>query len=277
MAYKDILVHIDTPDSRPRYEVAAGLAARGGGVVAGVYLRTTLINQYVNIGTIGYLPPDDLDRLIREHNQGQTEAAAAAGAALQAAAAAVGAACEWRVIDGDTCDALVDEARRADIVVLPSPVASPPYNTHGSAVDVTLGGGGPVLVVPAVVGQIQVGRQVLVAWNGSREAARALREALPLIDPAAAVTVLTIRAKGADLTPDAGLARHLEHLGFTPDMVVVGDDAEAQVLIERQAKAVGADLIVMGLYGHARLQEFVLGGASRGMLHASGVPLLVAH
>lgn len=277
MAYKDVLVHIDTPEAKPRYEMAANLAARGGGVVTGVYLRTTLINQYVNIGTIGYLPPDDLDRLIRDHNQGQTDAANAAGAALLAAAASAGAHCEWRVIDGDTCEALVAEARRADITVLPSPVASPPYNTHGSAVDVALGGGGPVLVVPPASSQIEVGRQVLVAWNGSREAARALREALPLIDPAAAVTVLTIRAKGADLSPDAGVARHLEHLGFKPNMVVVGDDAEAQVLIERQAKTIGADLIVMGLYGHARLQEFVLGGASRGMLHGSGIPLLVAH
>jgi nucleotide-binding universal stress UspA family protein len=277
MAYKDILVHIDTPDSKRRYDVAATLAARGGGVVTGVYLRTTLINQYVNIGSIGYLPPDDLDRLIREHNQGQTDAASAAGAALQAAAAAVGAPCEWRVIDGDTPEALVAEARRADIAVMPSPLANPPYNTHGSAVDVALGGAGPVLVVPSAVSQARVGGRVLVAWNGSREAARALREALPLIDPTAAVTVLTIRSKDADLTPDAGLARHLEHLGFKPNMVVVSDDAEAQVLIERQAQAMGADLIVMGLYGHARLQEFVLGGASRGMLHSSKTPLLVAH
>jgi nucleotide-binding universal stress UspA family protein len=279
MTYRDILVHIDTAASKPRYEIAAGLAARGSGVVSGVYLRASLINQYVNIGSIGYLPPDDLDWLIREHDQGQAEAAAAAGAALQIAATAAGVACAWRVIDGDTPDALLAEARRADVAVMPAPIANPLYNVHGSAVDVALGGGGPVLIVPDTVSQTQVGRRVLVAWNGSREAARALREALPLIEPDAAVTVLTIRAKGTDLTPDAGLARHLERLGFTPNLVVVGDDAAAEMLIAGQAKAVGADLIVMGLYGHARLQEFVLGGASRGMLvlRGSATPLLVAH
>jgi nucleotide-binding universal stress UspA family protein len=277
MAYKDVLVHIDTTAAKARYEIAADLAARGGGVVTGVFLRTTLINQYVNIGSIGYLPPDDLDRLIKEHNQGQDEAAQAAAAALGAAAQAAGVACEWRTIDGDTCDALIAEARRADIAVLPAPVAAPPYNTHGSAVDVALGGGGPVLVMPASAGRTAIGHRVLVAWNGSRESARALREALPLFDPAAAITVLTIRPKGADLAPDAGLRRHLERLGFKPDMEVIGENEEAQVLIERRAQAIGADVIVMGLYGHPRLQEFVLGGASRGMLHGSTKPLLVAH
>jgi nucleotide-binding universal stress UspA family protein len=277
MAYKDVLVHIDTPASGPRYAIAAGVAARSGGRLTGLYLRTTLINQYVNIGSIGYLPPDDLDRLIREHNQGQTDAAQAAGAALQAAANAAGVTCEWREIDGDTSEALIAEARRADLAVLPAPTPNPPYNTHGSAVDVALGGAGPVLVTPSGAATNGVGRKVLVAWNGAREAARALRDALPLFDPAAEVTVLSVRPKGADLTPDAGLARHLEHLGFKAELLVLGDSEEAQVLIERQAKAVGADLIVMGLYGHARLQEFVLGGASRGMLHGSSIPLLVAH
>ncbi len=277
MTYKDILVHIDTAASKPRYEIAADLAARGGGVVTGVFLRTSLINQYVNIGSIGYLPPEDLDRLIREHNQGQSQAAKAAAAALQAAADAAGARSEWCEIDGDTPEALIAEARRADLAVLPQPTPNPPYNTHGSAVDVALGGAGPVLIAPAAGARSRIGRQVLLAWNGSREAARALRDALPLIDPDAGLTVLTVRPKGADLTADAGLARHLEHLGFKPNLIVLGDDDEAQMLIERQAKAIGADLIVMGLYGHARLREFVLGGASRGMLHGASIPLLVAH
>jgi nucleotide-binding universal stress UspA family protein len=277
MAYKDILVHIDTPAAKARYELAAGLAARGGGALNGVYLRTTLINQYVNIGSIGYLPPEDLDRLIKEHNQGQTEAAKAAAAAFEAAAAAAGVACEWRTIDGDTPDALIAEARRADITIVPAPLPDPPYNAHGSAVDVALGGAGPVLIVPPHARQTDVGHRVLIAWNGSREAARALRDALPLLAPDAAITVLTVRPKGADLTPDAGLRRHLEHLDFKPNLTVVGDNEEAQLLIERQARAIDADLIVMGLYGHARLQEFVLGGASRSMLHSAAAPLLVAH
>jgi nucleotide-binding universal stress UspA family protein len=277
MAYKDILVHIDTPAAHARYAIAAELAARSGGALCGVYLRTTLINQYVNIGSIGYLPPEDLDRLIKEHNQGQTEAAQAAAAVFAAAAAAVGVASEWRTIDGDTSEALIAEARRSDLTVLPSPNPNPPYNAHGSAVDVAIGGAGPVLVIAPDAPQTAVGRQVLIAWNGSREAARAVRDALPLIDPAASVTVLSIRPKGEDLTPDAGLRRRLERQGFKPNMTVIGDNEEAQVLIERHAKAINADLIVMGLYGHARLQEFVLGGASRGMLHSTVAPLLVSH
>lgn len=277
MAYKDILVHIDTARSEGRYRIAAHLAARAGGCVSGVYLRTTLINQYVNIGSIGYLPPDDLDRLIKEHNEGQDHDARAAGEALTAAAQAAGVAAEWVAVDGDTPDALIARARRADLTVLPSPSANPPYSAHGSAVDVALGGGGPVLVTPDALTQTTIGRQVLIAWNGSREAARALRDALPLFATDAVVNVLTVRPKGAELTPDAELRRHLERLGLNPRLTVVSDEAEAQVLIERQARAIGADLIVMGLYGHSRLQEFILGGASRAMLQSTAAPLLISH
>jgi nucleotide-binding universal stress UspA family protein len=277
MAYKSILVHIDKAAAKNRYAVAADLAARCGGALTGVYLRTTLINQYVNIGSIGYLPPEDLDRLIKEHNQGQTEDAERAADAFRSAASAAGVECEWRAVDGDTPDALVAEARRADLTVLPTPSPNPPYNAHGSAVDVALGSGGPVLVVPPEAPQGMVGHKVLIAWNGSREAARALRDALPLIDPSAAVTVLSVRPEGADLTADAGVRRRLERLGFKPEMSVIASHEEAQVLIERQAKAMGADLIVMGLYGHSRLQEFVLGGASRELLHGQVAPLLISH
>jgi nucleotide-binding universal stress UspA family protein len=278
MTYKDILVQIDTAAASSRYEIATGLAARADGYVTGVYLKTTLINQYNNIGSLGYLPPSELDRMIREHNQGQDDDAARSASALTKAAAAVKASCDWRTIGGDTPDDLVAEARRADLVVLPPPSPSPAYNVHASAVDIAIGGGGPVLIAPAKIDKVQVGERVLLAWNGSREAARALRDALPLLAPGAAVEVRMARPKDSEHDDAAPLRRHLERRGCRPNVVSVVDDGQSVTdWLKSEAAKADCDLMVMGLYGHARLREFVLGGVSREMLHNPTLPVLVSH
>ena len=139
MLYKDVVVQLDTAASLVRRQIAAEIAGRAGGHLTGVYLKTTLINQYNNIGCIGYLPPADLDALIRQNDQAQDEAAAKAEAGLAKVAAEAGVACDWRVIGGDAPDDLVALARRADLMVLPRPSPSPDYDVHASAVDVALG------------------------------------------------------------------------------------------------------------------------------------------
>ena len=278
MAYSDIVVQLDVAASSHRYQIAAQLAARADGHVAGVYLKTSLINQYSNIGSIGYLPPVDLDLMIREHNQAQDDNAAKASAALAAAAMAAGVACEWRTVSGDAPTDLVAEARRADLVVLPPPASAPAFSVDASAVDITLGAGGPVLVVPETGAPAQIGHRVLLAWNGSREAARALRDALPLMADGAVVEVRMARPKDAgDQEPEA-LRRHLERHGLAVNLVSVVDEGQSIAgWLRAEAARTGCDLMVMGLYGHARLQEFVLGGVSRDMIHAPSIPLLLSH
>lgn len=277
MAYKDILVQLDSPASQARYELAAQIAARGGGSVTGLFLKTTLINQYNNIGTIGYLPPADLNDLIQQNSQAQDDAAAKAFAALEAAAAAAKVACGARTLSGDTCDELVAEARRADLVVLPPPVKDVAYNVHASAVEAALGSGGPVLIVPEGLKGGVLGERVLVAWNGSREAARALRDAVPLLAPGAAIDVVAVtnEAPAEDLK---AVAAHLERDGFKAKAVTVAEDhrSTAETLSDAAVKA-GCDLIVLGLYGHNRMREFVLGGVSREMVHVPPLPLLMSH
>lgn len=277
MSYTDIIVQIDDAAAPVRYQIAAGLAARAKGRVTGVYLKTTLINQFNNISAIGYLPPGELDRLIKEHNQGQNEDAAQAAASLVKIAKAVGADCDCRVIGGDTPADLIAEARHADLVVLGPPSPAPAYNVHASPVEIALGGGGPVLIAPAEAPEVKIGSRVLVAWNGSREAARALRDALPLLSKGAAVEVRIAHPK--DGGHDAALLRHhLERHGFKPNIVTVVDEGQSiSEWLAGEAARTECDLVVMGLYGHARLQEFVLGGVSRDMLHISKLPLLISH
>jgi nucleotide-binding universal stress UspA family protein len=279
MAYKDIVVQLDSAASHIRYEVAADLAVRSSGHVTGVYPKTTLINQYNNIDAICYLPPNELDRMVREHNQGQDDDAAKAAAVLACRSQASQVQCDWRKIGGDTPDDLIAEARCADLVVLPPPSASPAYNVHASAVDIAISGGGPVLITPEKIGRIRIGARILLAWNGSREAARALRDALPLFVEGAFVEIRTAHPKLGEPDAAGSVRYHLERLGYKTNVDVMEDDDDQSIgaWLKREAAETDCDLIVMGVYGHTRLREFILGGVSREMLHAPSLPTLISH
>jgi nucleotide-binding universal stress UspA family protein len=279
MPYKDIVVQIDSAAAHDRYEVAADLAVRSSGHVTGLYLKTTLINQYNNIDALCYLPPSELDRMVREHNQGQDDDAAKAATMLTKDAAASEVRCDWRVIGGDSADDLVAEARCADIVILPPPTPSPAYNVHASAVDIAIGGGGPVLVTPDKVERSRIGARVLVAWNGSREAARAVRDAVPLLVEGAIIEIRAAHPTAGEPDSAAPLRRHLERLGHKTNVDVMEDDDDQSIgsWLKREAAKTDCDLIVMGVYGHTRLREFILGGVSREMLHTPPLPLLISH
>src|ERR1700739_247584 len=110
MTYKDILVQLDTQDARPRYEIAARLAARADGKVTGVFLKTNLINQYSDVASVEYFPVENLQALIDQNDKAQDDAAAEAGAALLAAMKQAKTSGDWHKLNGDNPDALVAAA-----------------------------------------------------------------------------------------------------------------------------------------------------------------------
>jgi hypothetical protein len=173
MSYRDIVVQLDKPCARARYQIAASLAARSLGRLVGVYLKTSLVNQYNSIDPIAWLPPDSLNQLVHEHTAAQDRAADASGDALMEIANRAGVAADWEVVSGDTPDDLVAITRGADLVVLPPPTPFAAYSVHASAVAVGIECGGPVLVVPEGAQVGGIGARVLIAWNGGRESARA--------------------------------------------------------------------------------------------------------
>jgi nucleotide-binding universal stress UspA family protein len=141
--------------------------------------------------------------------------------------------------------------------------------------------GRPVLVVPCHSRHVAIGRNVLVAWDGSAPATRALALALPLLARAASVHVAVFQheADEAPVDPEAmrDLGRNLERHGVAVTLQrVVADHAVAPALRLRAADE-GADLIVMGAYGHSRMREWVLGGATREMLEGMSLPVLLSH
>lgn len=139
--------------------------------------------------------------------------------------------------------------------------------------------GRPVLVVPYIQKSgIKLDR-VMLCWDGSRNAARALGDAMPLLKRAGRIDVVTVDAKERRNTiRGAQIADHLARQGLKVDLKpIVAPDSDVASVVLSQAADSETDLIVMGGYGHTRLREFILGGATRGMLESMTVPILMSH
>ena len=142
--------------------------------------------------------------------------------------------------------------------------------------------GRPTLVIPYVGARAMPPNRVLVAWDGSREAARAVNDALPLLAGTQSVTILVVdpgslRGRVGD-QPGAALATPLARHGIKAEVrtAASGGLGVGDVIIG-QVTDMGADLVVMGGYGHSRLRQLVMGGVTRGILRSMTVPVLMAH
>ena len=144
---------------------------------------------------------------------------------------------------------------------------------------VLFGSGRPILIVPYIQSTGLKLDRVMVCWDGSRNAARAIADAMPLLERAGAIDVVTVDSQERrNELVGADIAQHLARHGLKVDskpIVAPGMDVASTIL--SYATDSSTDLIVMGGYGHSRLREFVLGGATRGMLGAMTVPTLMAH
>jgi len=193
---------------------------------------------------------------------------------------------EWRAPAGPAIGAAVAHARCADLIVIGQPDAAEAGWSFAAqlAAAVLLETGRPMLVVPYVGAPASVGTTVLVAWDGGREATRALADAMPLLVRARQVTVACLdpgaSARGVDAAARDRLAAYLHRHGITArvehDNLGEGDVAVGDWLLSRVAD-LGGDLIVMGGYGRPRWREQVWGGATRALLSTMTVPVLMAH
>jgi len=189
---------------------------------------------------------------------------------------------EWLVAQGEPVEAICHAARWCDLVVAERPQLNADAPIGWGTVSRTVFGAGiPVVVVPQTAKPATVGERILVAWNHSREAARAISGALPLLRLAKQIVVLD----GAEQESLVG-ARHLPQLDLAQYFVRHGVAAEFRLFtptsdygagILDAAHAMSADLIVMGAWGHSRIAALVLGGATRHLFQNSDVPLFVAH
>lgn len=277
MSYRDIVVHVDEqPGSQARATFAAEFARRFGAELTGVFLESDLIYNYAGAELLAYMPPEEIDRLLKEHAAAVHKASEKARMTFEAAIAAASVKCEWLTTQGERSEPMARLARHYDLTIFPVN-ATATYGMHRiTAAGLALASGGPVLVPQEGV-SAAVGHRVLVAWKGTRESARALRDAWPLIEKAESVHVLKVSPQGED-GPEHLLQRHFERHGRAVEVIVDrSDDLAASDVIRRHVQAIGADLLVMGVYGRPRFQEYILGGVSEEILSDPPTSLLLAH
>jgi nucleotide-binding universal stress UspA family protein len=179
------------------------------------------------------------------------------------------------VVTGRQPEEIERRGRLADVIVMPHPALTD--TDESASLDAALWGTGrPLIVAPAETKQ-GFGSKVAVAWDGSRESALAVSAALPLLKAAKEVTVITARESDDEADPST-LARYLAGHGieaktwaYTP-----AGESIAEGLLAQAAKA-GADCLAMGAYGHSRLRERILGGATEGALRHAKIPVLMMH
>ncbi len=171
-------------------------------------------------------------------------------------------------------------ARFSDLVVLGRPYDRE-TNPDGEALTeaALFEGGAPVLIVPGEISET-FGTRILVAWNQSNEALVAARRALPLLQAAEAVEITVVdpsphSAEGSE--PGSTFCQMLTRQGVKADVAVLARTLpKISEIIARRATEIGADMIVMGAYGHSRFRQAILGGATRNMLEAANIPVFLA-
>jgi nucleotide-binding universal stress UspA family protein len=187
---------------------------------------------------------------------------------------------EWRSLPYLSSEVGV-HAYYADLVVIARPEsASETAGPPGLAESLVLSSGRPIIMFPPL-GTVSAVRRILVAWNATRESIRAVADALPLLAKAEAVEVLVVDHQGHPAghgpEPGADIARHLARHGAKVEVrrLSSGGKDVGQLLLS-QATAFGADLLVMGAYGHSHLREWMFGGVTRTVLYEAGLPVLMS-
>ena len=273
MAYKDIVVHLAQDNrSAARLDAAVELAERHEGRVTSIYVLSRLVVPgYANFE----LSPEVLKRLDTE----QRVLAERAEDLFAKRTAKTTVPCEWRLMVGEHVEALSTSARYADITIVGQTDPDDGSSVGRLADSVVLGAGGPVLVWP-YAGSFGVNAEtVMLAWNGTREAKRALADALPLLQQASKVIVLGIDTGDGRHIPGAEVSTYLARHGVSADArhAISSSDLGASDALLSEISDLGAGLLVMGGYGHHRMREVLLGGVTRDILRQMTVPVLMSH
>ena len=286
--YRNVLVHVsDSERSRQVLSFAAMVAAAQGASLRAVHAVEPL---YLGIG----LSPESAMTTAQFGQEAERARTARARDRVLDVSRAIGMRIEFESPAGDPVQEMGARLRMADLAVVGQPSdADTDGPSQRFASKLLVAAGGPVLFVPATGPVDRCGTRVLVAWSATRESARALRDALPMLQRAAAVEVLrfgaTAPAAGEPLdgvvaylqahgVSATGAVKPVREISFGERMLTptVVDASIAELLLSHAAD-IDADLIVMGGYGHTRTHELVLGGVTRTMLGSMTVPIFMSH
>lgn len=281
MRYKTILVHCnDLRRVKGLLTTAITVAEAHGAHIIG-------LNVLPPVTVVPAGAPGSPDVVVLDHLRKACEAERPGlRAAFAAAMRGREVASEWREADATNAtvkDLALSHGRAADLIIANQ--SDPDWLGTGQldiADDLVISSGRPVLVVPNVAHTLDWPPNIVVAWNGQREATRALFDALPLLRSALAVNIVQIdspseRAPGQILPTADVRAMLLRHgVPYQATEFIRSEEGAGEALIARLARE-DTDLLVMGCYGHSRLREFIFGGATQRMLRHMTIPVLMSH
>ena len=272
---KEVMVTVDAQDScQQRIEIAASYASKMGAHLTGLFITPEIhFPRYVSQGVV--------DEARKQHESEFAKRVESARKVFHDAAECVDQGAGLLVLQGDYNEIVTGHSRCADLLVMGQAKKDQGESTWQEVPDkVILRSGRPVLVVPYIKFATREPKRVIVAWDGSREATRALHDAMPILKHAETVEIVTIAepksaaAKYANV--DLLLAQLARHDVKAKGHRLTNDKLSIGNLLLNHVVDSGADLLVSGAYGHTRLREIVMGGVTQDLLEHCSVPVLMS-
>ncbi len=276
--YRNLLVHIPTERSpRPAIDASVSLAMACGAELSAFAVGYESVNDvpFVAEGGAAMAP------LFEEQHARALESARAALAVFEVEAKGANVKYKTRPLGASFAEAasiISANARLCDLTVVSQPDPDRETSDNLMPQTILLQAGGPLLVAPYTFrGALRTDR-IGICWDGGRLAARALRDAMPLLPKSSALIILAVNEPvSVEASPDRLQAR-LASLGLPAKVIALqADHSTIQPTILSAAADEGLDLLIMGGYGHSRLQEVMLGGVTRDMFRCMTVPTLMSH
>jgi nucleotide-binding universal stress UspA family protein len=284
IALQDIVVVLDgSASSETRLTLAIALAQQHNAHLTGLSALALLMPARPVAHPRSYPEPDMPPAFSLDLGDVAAERAERIEATFRERLRLSGVQGDWRVVSDKISEAVARQACYADLIVLGQVDPNhPPLPAARQLVeDVLLTSGRPILIIPYTGRFETFGTNILVAWNNSREAARAVHDAIPLLAKAASVTVLAVNRRGQESATEdatADLIHHLVRHGIsaTAARTAAADIPVSDALLSYAAD-LNADLLVSGSYGHSRLRERILGSTTHEVLQHLTLPVLMSH
>jgi nucleotide-binding universal stress UspA family protein len=285
MSLRDILIFLDeTEASEQRLNLATSIALEHGASVSGAFFPSHWAGktEYPDgvAPSLGMMATASFTGGIADVSSGDTAEQMQERFRIKTSACRKGG--NWLTFEASAFDELVAVARTADLTIVGQARREKRRSPKWRPEDIVIRCGRPVLIVPYIGNYAQVGRRVIVAWDGSREATRALNDALPLIYGASAVTLVSVYANERERVRARAAAeqmiRHLGRHGVTAhadEMAQLGGSA-ADILLSRSMD-LSADLMVAGASHHSHWHDALFGGVSHEFFRHMTLPILMSH
>lgn len=268
---KSVLLHVQDDDGlEARFQTALDLVRASGGHLT--CLQVNPLSAYMALDNFGgaFVMADVMKALEDQETQLKER--------FQADLANEGVSWDYIESTADTAPAIVGHSCLSDVIVMSHPGKDKRQAlAHQCIGDVVMSARTPVLAVPDTAKRLDATGVGIVAWNGSFEAAHALRAALPLLAMASAIHIVSVAEDKEHEFPSLTASEYLSRHGLASELheKEAGKSSVGEVLIKAATQA-GGQYLVMGAYGHSRAREYLFGGVTRGMLRDCPLPLFLA-